>query len=104
MRQVLWNLVRNAVQASAAGSNVVVRVRPDGAHVMLSVDDQGPGIPEEERDRIFDAFYTTRSKGAGIGLAVVRRIIDDHHKHGARIELVSPKDGGTSFRITLPKA
>lgn len=103
MRQVLWNLVRNAVQASAAGTSVVVRVEPKDKQIVLAVDDQGPGIPEEARDRIFDAFYTTRSKGAGIGLAVVRRIMEDHRAHGAEFELVSPNEGGASFRITLPR-
>jgi signal transduction histidine kinase len=103
MRQVLWNLVRNAVQASTAGADVLVRVEPTGTHVLLAVDDHGPGIPPESRNRIFEPFYTTRSKGAGIGLAVVRRIMEDHRKHGASFELVSPETGGASFRITLPK-
>lgn len=89
MRQVLWNLVRNGVQASAAGSMVVVRVREDGEHVFFSVEDQGPGILPSSREKIFDAFFTTRSKGAGIGLAVVRRIIDDHAALGASIDVRS---------------
>jgi signal transduction histidine kinase len=104
MRQVLWNLVRNAVQASAAGTEVTVRVDQKDGRVLLSVDDQGPGIPEDERARIFDAFYTTRSKGAGLGLAVVKRIMDDHAPHGVSFELDSPRRGGASFRIALPRA
>jgi two-component system, NtrC family, sensor histidine kinase HydH len=101
MRQVLWNLVRNAVQASGAGKSVHVRVEPHGKEVTLRVDDEGPGIPDEARARLFDAFYTTRSHGVGIGLAVVKRIIDDHAKMGARIDVVSPESGGASFRVTL---
>jgi two-component system sensor histidine kinase HydH len=103
MRQVLWNLVRNAVQASGAGSTVFVKVEPRAKEVTLRVDDHGPGIPPETRDRLFDAFYTTRSHGVGIGLAVVKRIIDDHAKMGARIDVVSPETGGASFRVTLSR-
>jgi two-component system sensor histidine kinase HydH len=101
MRQVLWNLVRNAVQASGAGATVIVRASPHGKEVTLSVDDRGPGISDDAKTRLFDAFYTTRSHGVGIGLAVVKRIIDDHAKMGARIEVVSPETGGASFRVTL---
>jgi signal transduction histidine kinase len=104
MRQVVWNLVRNAVQACAAGSEVTVHVGREDDDVLLAVDDQGPGIPPDERPRIFDAFYTTRSKGAGLGLAVVKRIMDEHARYGASFELVSPDAGGASFRIRLPRA
>ena len=101
MRQVLWNLVRNAVQASGAGVTVTVRVEPRGKEVILSVEDRGPGIPDEAKARLFEAFYTTRSHGVGIGLAVVKRIIDEHAKMGARIEVESPASGGASFRVRL---
>jgi signal transduction histidine kinase len=101
MRQVLWNLVRNGLQASAAGTTVRVRVEPHGSKVTLAVEDHGPGIAEGDRSRIFDAFYTTRSKGTGIGLAVVKRIMDDHAPMGARIAVDSPPGGGARFRVTL---
>jgi signal transduction histidine kinase len=101
MRQVLWNLVRNAVQASAAGSCVTVRVAPNGATVSLSVEDQGPGISEEARGRLFEPFYTTRAHGVGIGLAVVKRIIDDHAPFGATMAVESPKAGGARFTVRL---
>lgn len=89
MRQVLWNLVRNGVQATAAGTKVTVSVRASDARVEMTVTDEGPGISGEAANKIFDAFYTTRSHGAGIGLAVVRRIIDDHAPFGATIEVQS---------------
>ena len=101
MRQVMWNLVRNAVQASGAGSRVLVRVAPNGKNVALSVQDQGPGIPDDARARIFDAFYTTRAHGVGIGLAVVKRIIDDHAPFGARIAVDTPETGGARFTVEL---
>jgi len=102
MRQVLWNLVRNGVQASAAGSTVTVAVEEAGDRVRMLVTDEGPGIPPEAVERIFDAFYTTRSHGAGIGLAVVRRIIDDHAAVGATIDVHSTANGAT-FEVGLAR-
>jgi signal transduction histidine kinase len=99
MRQVLWNLVRNAIQASPAGSTVVVRVGGDERGVTLAVDDEGPGVPPDAR--IFDEFFTTRTHGAGIGLAVVRRILDDHAPMGARLTVEKASRGGASFQVTL---
>jgi two-component system, NtrC family, sensor histidine kinase HydH len=101
LRQVVWNLVRNAIQASSAGDEVVVRVSGpvDGAMAELSIVDQGPGIPTDARDRLFDAFYTTRSHGTGVGLAVVKRVID---AHGFTIEVDTVAGEGTTFKVSLP--
>jgi signal transduction histidine kinase len=101
MRQVVWNLVRNAIQASPGDSTVTVRVTPGEREVVLSVDDQGPGVPAEAR--IFDDFFTTRTHGAGIGLAVVRRIIEDHAPMGVRLTVERSSQGGASFRVTLSR-
>jgi signal transduction histidine kinase len=101
MRQVLWNLVRNAVQASAAGKTVRVVVRGGSDGVDLSVEDEGPGIPDSAREKIFDAFFSTRAGGAGMGLAVVKRIMDDHAETGAKITVESPSAGGAAFRVHL---
>lgn len=106
MRQVLWNLVRNGVQATAAGTTVTVSVAASPEHIQLAVTDEGPGITAEASAKLFDAFYTTRSHGAGIGLAVVRRIIDDHAALGATIEVHSAPDraGGASFVVNLARS
>jgi signal transduction histidine kinase len=115
MRQVLWNLVRNGVQASGAGSSVRVSIKEVGAgasaRVLMAVKDSGPGIAPSSQGRIFDAFFTTRSQGAGIGLAVVRRIIDDHAKVGASIDVRSGSNGGApdgtdgaTFEVGLARA
>jgi two-component system, NtrC family, sensor histidine kinase HydH len=104
MRQVMWNLVRNAVQVSPAGATVKVTVTPKEGEVVIAVDDDGPGIAAEARARIFDAFYTTRAHGVGIGLALVKRIIDEHKDVGARVEVLSPPGRGASFRVTLRDA
>jgi two-component system, NtrC family, sensor histidine kinase HydH len=111
MRQVLWNLVRNGVQASGAGSAVWVSVEEVGAgpspRVLMAVRDSGPGIAPGSQAKIFEAFFTTRSQGAGIGLAVVRRIIDDHAQVGASINVRSgsgAQTGGATFEVGLARA
>ncbi len=117
LRQLVWNLVRNGVQASSAGDRVLVELAP-GPHgtVELAVSDRGVGIAPEARGRLFDAFFTTRSHGTGVGLAVVKRIADEH---GFRIEVESgadpapsgaeiepPPDSprGAVFRVSMPMA
>lgn len=99
LRQLIWNLVRNAVQASSAGSEVTVTVslRSDG-DVELCVRDQGVGLTEAAKERIFDAFFTTRAQGTGVGLAVVKRIADDH---GFTIAVESESGHGATFRVGL---
>lgn len=99
MRQVVWNLVRNAIQASSAGAVVTVRLWRDASAWLLEIRDQGRGIPAGARDRLFDAFFTTRTHGMGIGLAVVKRILDDH---GFAIEVDSREGEGTAFRVRIP--
>jgi signal transduction histidine kinase len=104
LRQVLWNLVRNAKQASADGTPVFVRASEKGDVVELAVDDAGPGIDAAAREKIWGGFYTTRSHGTGIGLAVVKRIMDDHAKHGGAIEVSSSPEKGGRFLVTLRRA
>jgi two-component system, NtrC family, sensor histidine kinase HydH len=101
MRQVVWNLVRNAIQASSAGSTVTVRVEQRERDVTLAVDDEGRGIPATVALRIFDDYFTTRTHGAGIGLAVVRRILQDHAPMGARLTVQRAPGGGASFQVSL---
>lgn len=104
MRQVLWNLVRNGVQATGAGTSVIVSVASSGERIAMIVTDEGPGIAPESAEKIFDAFYTTRAGGAGIGLAVVRRIIDDHKPYGASIEVRGGELSRADERRNLAKS
>jgi two-component system, NtrC family, sensor histidine kinase HydH len=102
MRQVLWNLVRNAMQASSPGSEVVVELsRNERGEALLRVDDSGAGIPDSKRDHIFDAFFTTRQHGVGIGLAVVKQVSE---AHGFPIEVESDGRSGTTFALRIPSA
>jgi two-component system, NtrC family, sensor histidine kinase HydH len=99
LRQLVWNLVRNGVQASNAGDVVRVRVTSDAlGNIELSVADTGIGIDEAGKERLFDAFFTTRSQGTGVGLAVVKRIADEH---GFAIVVESAEGRGAVFRVSL---
>ncbi len=100
MRQVVWNLLKNALQASPRGGRVEVRTgRDPKGRAFLEVADEGPGIEEAQRERLFDMFYSGRRHGVGLGLALVRQIVDQHK---GRIEIVDRDGPGTCFRVTLP--
>jgi signal transduction histidine kinase len=99
LRQMLWNLVRNAVQATSPNSDVLVRVHPpESNRLRFEVVDHGPGLSPDAHAHLFDAFFTTRAHGSGIGLAVVKRIAEEH---GWRIE-VSDEGAQTCFQVTVP--
>jgi len=97
IRQLVWNLVRNAVQASGAGGQVLVSLELRNT-LILSVSDEGVGIDSEGMERLFDAFYTTRSKGTGLGLALVKRIADEHDFD---LSVESEEGEGAKFLLDL---
>ncbi len=110
---VVVNLVANALHAVEGGGVVRVRTRSDAAQVVLDVGDDGPGVPEELRHRIWDPFFTTKAagEGLGLGLALVQRIVVDDF--GGNIELVTAETPGADapwrpigawFRVTFPRA
>src|SRR5260221_3063400 len=99
MQQVLVNLVKNAAQAMTNGGTLTLQTGENADAVWVSVADTGGGIPQEQINRIFEPFYTTKKKGSGLGLMIVQRIV---RAHGGRIELESQVGRGTTFRIWLP--
>jgi two-component system nitrogen regulation sensor histidine kinase NtrY len=119
IRRVLVNLVRNALQAirnarkgkgaqlpttsEATGVNpsrVVVSARADGGGAAIIVEDDGPGIPVDQRDRVFDPYFTTKTDGTGLGLAIVKKIVVEH---GGTVTVgSSERFGGASFVVRLP--
>ncbi len=98
LRQVLWNLIKNAAQFSPRGSTVEVRVQRRDGGVRIEVEDHGEGIAPDDRAQIFDMFFSKRTNGVGVGLALVKQILD---AHGARIDVQSEVGAGTTFRIDL---
>jgi len=103
LRQVLDNVVGNAIKYSNANGNVYVSIKPEGEQVILQVTDEGPGIPSSEISHIFDKFYRgtniSNVEGSGLGLAIVKTIVENHQ---GRIWVESTMGKGSSFFIVLP--
>jgi signal transduction histidine kinase len=98
-KQALLNLLLNAVQAMPDGGELIVRTIAAKDRVVLYVSDTGIGIPRENLPHIFDAYFTTKKGGTGLGLPTTRRVIEEHNGH---ITVQSDPGHGTSFRIELP--
>jgi two-component system, NtrC family, sensor histidine kinase HydH len=99
MRQVVTNLLRNAIQASPEGGTVsLFWDRRDGG-IEISVEDMGPGIPQADLDRIFEPFYTRKTEGVGLGLSLARQIVA---AHGGTLRAENRPGGGARFTIALP--
>ncbi len=99
IKQVLLNLLMNAAQAMPDGGRIVVSASREGRSLALIVADDGPGIPEEMRTRVFDPFFTTRESGTGLGLAVVQQIVS---QHGGQIEVEQNGAQGARFVVRIP--
>jgi signal transduction histidine kinase len=104
LRQIAYNLVQNAIEASPEGGEVVVRTRAEDGFFEVRVSDSGGGVPPESRERIFEPFYSTKSGrlrtgGMGLGLALVRRTVI---ASGGMIRVGDAEGGGAEFVVTLP--
>jgi signal transduction histidine kinase len=98
-RSAVLNLLLNAVQAMEPGGQLVVRTRPAGLGVLLELIDTGPGMDPETLGKVFQAFYTTKQGGSGLGLPTARKIIE---AHGGTIDVESAPGRGTKVTIWLP--
>lgn len=97
-QQVVTNLVDNALQADPSGP-AELRVAAEGGRLVLEVRDHGPGVPEADRERIFEPFVTTRTRGVGLGLAVARQVMA---LHGGTLSVSDAPGGGALFRAEIP--
>jgi two-component system sensor histidine kinase GlrK len=105
VRLILDNLLSNAIKFTPRGGTISLHARSEREQLLLDVIDSGPGVPAEERNRIFEAFYQGKTpqgghvKGTGIGLSVVTEFVN---AHGGSIEILESKSGGAHFRVRLP--
>jgi signal transduction histidine kinase len=101
LNQVWTNLIVNAADAIGESGHIGIRTAHEGAWVVVTIADDGPGIPEEIREKVFDPFFTTKpiGQGTGIGLDVSRHIVQE--QHGGALEVES-EPGSTVFTVRLP--
>ena len=101
-RQVFTNVVKNALEATERRpqGRVEVRLYPRAAAAVVEVTDNGVGMPAEQRDRIFLPFFTTKPAGTGLGMAIVKKIMD---LHGGEIEIDTAPGRGTTVRLGIPR-
>jgi two-component system sensor histidine kinase HydH len=99
VKEILLNLITNAVQASPTGEQVWVRTRLGRNEVLLEVSDRGSGIREEDRDIIFSPFFSTKKSGMGLGLAIVKKFVE---AHGGEVSLRPNPERGVTFIVRLP--
>jgi signal transduction histidine kinase len=100
VQQALFNVLKNALEAMDRGGDLTIRARSEDDWVVLEVSDTGVGIPAEKLTRVFDAYYTTKSDGSGLGLLIVLRIL---RAHGGRVDLASQPGKGTTVTLRFPQ-
>jgi PAS domain S-box-containing protein len=100
LRQMVLNLVMNALEAMKEGGQLRVRVSNDGEHVRLVVEDTGVGIEPAAMAQVFDPFFTTKEAGTGLGLSIVRKIVD---QHGGEVRIESERGAGTRATVIFPR-
>jgi PAS domain S-box-containing protein len=101
LKQVVLNLVVNALDVMPEGGVLRASVGGDDKEVWMGIGDTGPGVDPNILAEIFDPFFTTKAAGTGLGLAIVRKIVD---QHGGRVVVDTPKDAGTTVKVILPKS
>ena len=89
----------NGIQALSTGGEMIIRTQPAGDMALIDIADTGMGIAKDNLPRIFDAYFTTKKGGTGLGLPIARRIVEEHHGH---LTVTSEPGQGTNFRVELP--
>jgi len=99
MQQVFSNIIRNAIQASPSEGKVTVRASVHDENLLVAVNDSGPGIPQDVRQKMFEPFFTTKTHGTGLGLALAQKLVEGH---GGRVDVESLPGNGATFTVVLP--
>jgi signal transduction histidine kinase len=100
LKQVVLNLVMNALESMPSGGTLSVRVACEGDQVLLSIGDTGTGIEPGALSHVFDPFFTTKEAGTGLGLSIVRKIVD---QHTGEVRIESERGVGTRVTVVLPQ-
>jgi two-component system sensor histidine kinase HydH len=101
MKQVLINLLTNAIEASPEGETVKLSSYRTGEKLMIDVSDHGSGIPNKKKEEIFSPFFTTKKGGAGLGLTIAKKIVEAHQ---GKLEIFKNTEAGVTFRVVIPIA
>ena len=103
IQQIMVNLVKNSIDAisesETSSGSIEIRVSSDSGQVLITVTDNGPGIPAKYRDRLFESFFTTKPKGVGLGLSICKTIAA---AHGGNLKYEQRERGGSRFALSLP--
>ena len=100
MREALLNIYLNASQAMDGKGVIRTELDDSNEFCRISISDSGPGIPDDVRSRVFEPFFTTKGRGTGLGLALVKRVVE---RHGGEVSIACPLDGGTIVTVRLPR-
>ncbi|MCK5456465.1 MAG: ATP-binding protein, partial [Melioribacteraceae bacterium] len=100
IKQVLINLIQNSIEAIKKDGKLSIKIFNENNLVTITFSDTGPGISENDLERIFDLYFTTKAEGTGIGLSIIQRIVSEHN---GLITVESKEGEGTSFIIKLPQ-
>jgi len=101
IKQVLVNLIKNAIEAMQEAGKITIEVNSNQEHAIINIMDEGPGIPEEILAKLGEPFFTTKKDGTGLGLMITKQILDNH---GASLNILENKEKGTTFQIVFPNA
>ena len=99
INQAIVNLTNNAIQAIPEKGEIILKTGKSGNGILITIMDTGIGIPDEEKEKVFEPFFTKKQRGTGLGLAVVKKIIDNHR---GEIKITDRENGGTAFSLWLP--
>jgi PAS domain S-box-containing protein len=99
LKQAFLNIINNAIQSMPEGGTITISTAQRGQNIVVRIEDTGPGIPGDIMNKLFVPFFTTRKTGSGLGLAVTKRVIDNH---GGDIEVMSEVGKGTIFDVSIP--
>jgi signal transduction histidine kinase len=99
LQVVFQNILMNAAQAMEGQGRIEVTITGTDGRCRVAVADRGPGMPDHTREKAFDAFFTTKHRGTGLGLPIAKRVVD---AHGGTIQIDVPPEGGTTISVDLP--